>query len=94
MNKITTASDIEKMFDCVHREVVYVLSRSRPGEKVTIFLSVDLYSRLEAVHGQEIQHRFDSGIDVSDITLFGCKVETYADNGCSFYVTTAPKIEL
>lgn len=88
MNNLITASEIEKLFDRVRREVYIALENSRPGERVTIFLSIDLYRRLEVVHQQEILHHSD----VSRIKLFGCNVETYIDNGLSFYVTTARKM--
>lgn len=88
-----TASNIENIFNCIHRETMIALERSHPGERVTIFLSTDLYLRLEAVHWQKIQLSLDPSSKTPHIKLFGCNVEVYDDNRLSFYVTIANKFE-
>lgn len=91
MVDITNARDIEGMFESVYIEVMTALERCRPGESVTIFLSVRLYYILNDVRMQKIQYAMDPNSNIPRITLFGCKVEVYDDSDFSFYVTTVRK---
>ena len=87
------ASNLERIFNDVYIETMSALERSRPGERVTIFLSNRFYLHLESVH-QQIKHILNPDEESSRITLFGCNVEVYGDNEFSFYVTTARKHRL
>ena len=87
-----TVQEIEYILNYVHRETMIALERSRPGDRITIFLSAPLFSHTEIAHKREMQYRLDPHSELPSITLFGCNVEVYADNGLSFYVTMAKKI--
>jgi hypothetical protein len=88
-----TAQEIERVFGRVYAETMYALERSRPGERVTIFLSAPLFSYSDIAHRREILYRVDPNSELPSVKMFGCNVEVYADSKLSFYVTTAMKYE-
>lgn len=89
-----TAREIEKVFERVHMETMCALERSRPGERVTIFLSAPLFSHSDIAHRRELLYHIDPNSELPSVKMFGCDVEVYADSGLSFYVTTAKKIKI
>lgn len=92
MGEAQNHNTIDEMVGCIRSEVMRALGRSRPGEKITIFLSDSLCARLRGALVRDLQFHNDSEGD-ENITLFGCKVETYMNRKPSFYVAMAKRIE-
>jgi hypothetical protein len=72
-------------------EEVWIAQEKSGETDVTIFLSVDLFLRLQAETIDMLRLKCYPA-DYDQFKLFGCSVERYADSGLSFYVTTSKKI--
>ena len=80
---------IHRILDRIYEEVQNV--KYTTGEiDITIFLSVDLFIRVQASLDRLMLYNY---ADYESVKLFGCNVERYADKGLSFYVTAAKKIK-
>ena len=91
MNAWQIQNVVDRAYEDIRASVTNELTRMRPGEKITIFISAKLYSYFEDKHMRNLQTYLDPHADMR-MTLFGCNVEIYADDYLSFYVTTAKKI--
>ena len=78
---------IDDIIKRIHEEVL--ITQYNTGETdLTIFLSPDLFYCVHAYVERFMLYTTNS----EQTRLFGCKVEKYIDNGCSFYVAAAKKI--
>ena len=85
--------NVDNMFNRVRSEVMHSLALSRPGDKITIFLSAKLYHLFKGACLEDLQYHLNERNGMMDVTLFGCGVEVFDDRNLSFYVATARKIE-